>query len=82
MPNTGAHGSAYFDQAAPEDDRPPWLTVSLVGAISLGALSRSGLGQDTTPYRVFNLVGYFVVGAALLWFPGTVMNRVLRILRC
>jgi len=56
-----------------------WLTVSLVGAISLGALSLSGLGQDTTPYRVFSLIGYFVVGAALLWFPGTVMNRVLRI---
>lgn len=56
-----------------------WLTASLVGAVNLGALMLSGLGHDTTPYRMFNLIGYFVVGAALLWFPGTIANRVLRI---
>ena len=56
-----------------------WLTASLVGAIGLVALPLSGLGHDTTPYRAVNLVGYFIVGAALVWFPGTIANRVLRI---
>jgi len=56
-----------------------WLTASLVGALSIGALVVSGLGHDSTPYRAVNLVGYLIVGAALLWFPGTIANRVLRI---
>ena len=56
-----------------------WLTASLVGLISYGAFTLSGSGHDTTPYLMFNLAGYFVVGAAFLWFPGTIVNNVLRI---
>jgi hypothetical protein len=56
-----------------------WLTASLVSLISIGAMTLTAAGTDTTPYRAYTSFGYIVVGAALVWFPGTIVNRVLRI---
>jgi hypothetical protein len=52
-----------------------WLTGSLVSAISLATT----IGTDASEYRLFASVSYIVVGVALIWFPGAITNRILRI---
>jgi hypothetical protein len=52
-----------------------WLIGALVGAISLATT----IGSDSTPYRFPTFIGYFIVGGALVWFPGPIANRVLHI---